>query len=71
MAGKWNVVRQQQSERLVPGGTFESIVTITFQLASGTIGSVVVPSRLYTEEYARQVIDAQATTMAAIENLQG
>lgn len=71
MAGKWTVVRQQQSERLVPGGTFESIVTITFQLASGTIGSVVIPSRLYSVEYAQGVIDKQASTMAAIENLEG
>lgn len=71
MAGKWSVVSQRQSQNLTPSGTFESVVTVTFQLTSGTIGSVIIPSRLYTPEYVQQVVDAQATTMATIENLQG
>lgn len=71
MAGKWTVVSQRQSERLTASGAFESVVTVTFQLASGTTGSVIIPSRLYSEDYARQQIDDKATTMIAVENLAG
>lgn len=71
MAGNWGNVTQRQSERLTPGGTFESIVTVSFQLASGTSGSVIIPARLYNADYVREVIDAKAKEMAAVEALQG
>ena len=71
MAGKWSVVSQRQSERLTSSGAFESIVTVTFQLASGTTGSVAIPSRLYSEDYVRQQVDEKATAMIAVENLAG
>lgn len=71
MAGLWRVVSQTQREELTAQGTFVQVVEIGFELTSGTRGTVVVPSRLYSEEYASGVIDAKAKTMAAIDGLQG
>lgn len=71
MAGRWRVVSQQQTEQLTPGGTFESVVRVNFELASGTRGTVVVPSRLYSEDYVRQQIEASAGSMTAVESLEG
>lgn len=68
---RWTVTGQQQSERLTDGGAFESVVRVNFALASGTKGSVVIPSRLYSEEYVRAQIDATASAMAAVEGLKG
>ena len=68
---RWTVISQQQTERLTGSGAFESVVRVNFQLASGTQGNVVIPSRLYSEDYVRQQIDAQAGAMSAVENLQG
>lgn len=69
MAMKWRVVTQRQTENLTPQGTFESVVEVTFELASGTQGKVTIPVRLYTEDYVRGVVDDRAEAMVAIENL--
>lgn len=69
MAGQWRVVGQRQYEELTGAGTFVSTVEITFELASGTIGTVKIPQRSYTEEYVRTEIDRVANTMIAVENL--
>lgn len=71
MAGKWRVTSQRQTEQLTAGGTFESVVRVNFQLASGTNGFIEVPSRLYTEDYVRGLIEEKATAMAGVEGLQG
>lgn len=71
MAGKWIVTSQRQTERLTGAGTFETVVRVDYQLASGTSGWVEIPARLYTEEYVRSQIDAAAGVRAAVENLQG
>jgi len=69
MAMKWQVISQRQTERLTPGGSFESVVQVGFQLASGTTGTVEIPARLYSPEYVQAQVDAAATTMIAVENL--
>lgn len=70
MAGQWRVVGQRQYEELTGAGTFVATVEITFELAgSGTVGTVKIPQRQYTEEYVRAEIDRVAGTMIAVENL--
>lgn len=69
MAGEWRVISQRQYEELTPQGTFESTVEVSFQLTSGTTGSVKIPARMYTEEYVRQVVGERAAVMTAVENL--
>lgn len=71
MAGRWTVIAQRQFEELTPQGSFRSVVEVTFQLASGTTGSIKVPVPLYNEDYVREQIDAQAGVMLGVENLSG
>lgn len=71
MAGTWRVVTQQQREELTAQNTFVQVMEIGFELTSGTRGSVVVPTRLYSEEYVRAQIELKASAMAAVENLAG
>lgn len=71
MAGRWTVIAQRQFDELTPQGTFRAVVEVTFQLVSGTTGSIKVPSNLYTEDYVREQVEAQASTMLGIEGLSG
>lgn len=71
MASNWRVVSQRQSENLTPQGTFEQVVTVTFELASGTQGKVIIPLRMYSEEYVRSQVSERAEQMAAVEELKG
>lgn len=69
MALKWRVISQVEQDRLTSQGTFEPIVKVTYETASGSQGSVEIPKRLYTAEYVAQQVDAAATTKIAVENL--
>lgn len=71
MAGRWSVIAQRQFEELTAQGTFKPVVEVTFQLTSGTVGMVKIPSGLYTEDYVREQIEAVAGSMLAVENLSG
>lgn len=71
MAGRWTVISQRQFEELTPQGTFRPVVEVTYQLTSGTVGTVKVPVTLYSEEYVRDQIETQASAMMAVENLSG
>lgn len=71
MAGRWSVIAQRPYEELTPQGTFRSVVEVTFQLASGTVGTVRIPAQLYNEEYAREQIESTASAMIAVESLSG
>lgn len=71
MAASWTVIAQRQSEELTPQGTFESVVDVTFQLASGTTGSVKIPARLYSADYVSEQVATRASEMMAVERLSG
>lgn len=71
MAGRWSVIAQRQYDELTPQGTFRKVVEVTFELASGTIGRVTVPSNLYSEDYVSGKIEDAAANMIAVENLSG
>lgn len=69
MADGWHVIAQRQFEKLSAQNTFEAVVEVSFQLASGTVGSIEIPARLYTEEYVRDAVEQWASTMRAVEKL--
>ena len=71
MAGRWSVIAQRQFEELTPQGSFRSVVEVTFQLTSGTVGTVKIPVPLYSEEYARVQIESAASAMIGVESLSG
>lgn len=72
MAGVWRVVGQRQYEDLTGAGTFVPVVEITYELIqTGTIGTVKVPKRDYTEDRVRALVDEEARKAAAIQSLEG
>lgn len=71
MAGRWSVIAQRPFDELTPQGTFRSVVEVTFQLVSGTIGTVKIPANLYSEDYVRDRVEEVASSMIAVENLSG
>lgn len=71
MAMRWRILSQRQTERLTPSGSFESITVVNFETGKGTPGSVSIPARLYTPEYVKEQVEAAATTIIAIEDMEG
>lgn len=71
MASGWRVIDQRQTEELSPQGTFTAVVRVTFQLDTGTIGSVTIPARLYTPEYVQEHVAQAAQAMHAVNSLTG
>lgn len=70
MGAGWRVVQQRAQDELTPAGTFEPVWVITYVTdPEGITGSVKVPSRLYTEEYVREVIESIVARNKAIANL--
>lgn len=69
MASTWRVVNQRQYEELTGAGTFVPVIEVTFETTNGVVGSVKIPERQYTEDNVRQVIDAKAKVMLAVDNL--
>lgn len=68
----WRVVGQRQYDELVGGTQFVPTVEITFELlGAGTIGTVTVPLRNYSEETVRNAVDAVAQRMAAVHGMEG
>lgn len=68
----WRVVGQRQYDELVGGTQFVPMVEITFEMVdSGTVGSVTVPQRAYSEDAVRAAIAPIAASMAAIHGMEG
>lgn len=60
----YTILTQDQSEELLPNGTFQDTWRITFQGPSGTTGTVKVPASRYTP----QVVDNEI--QAALQNIE-
>lgn len=69
MAANWRVVAQQQREELTPQGTFHKVWDVTFEVPSGTRGTVTIPERLYSEDYVRDLIETRAQQIINVESL--
>jgi hypothetical protein len=68
---QWIVVPPQRTfDELTAAGTFTPVIEVTFEVQpSGTQGTIKVPRRDYTPELIRQLIDAEATKIAAVDAL--
>lgn len=69
MAQGWRVTSQRQTTELTPDGRFQDVMEISFQLDSGTVGLVRVPLIAYNPDRVKELIDQQAQTLTAVENL--
>jgi len=69
MAEGWKVVAQRQTSDLTPDGRFQDVMEVTFTTDSGTTGVVRVPIVAYSPARVKELIDAQAQTITAVDNL--
>lgn len=58
------ILTQDQSEDLLPNGTFADVWRITFQGPSGTTGNVKVPANVYSP------FTVDAAIQAALQNIE-
>lgn len=65
----WHVVSQAEGSQINAQGRPEQTVIVTFALADGTQGTVIIPRSRYTLDNVRQAVDAQAALLAAVNNL--
>lgn len=70
-APAWTIIGQAENYANDDQGAFVPGVTVTFQLASGQVGSVFVPNGKYTPEQVRAAVSARADAMRAVSGLQG
>ena len=67
----WRVTGQQETTAIGPNGDFTRGVDVTFQLASGTMGSVFVAESQLTPDRVRELVAEKAERLATIDNLAG
>jgi len=66
----FRVIQQRMTSKLSPAGGFVDGNEITFQIDSGTTGSVFIPrNRITDTDYVRTQIAEHADALAAIETL--
>lgn len=67
----WEIVSQQETVDLVPGGSYLTGTRITFKTRSGAVGSVFVAQADYTPAKVRAIIQSRAADMEAVHNMTG
>jgi hypothetical protein len=67
----WQVISQQEVTGQDGNGDYVQGVRVTFQLSTGTTGSVFIPDRLYNEQVVADRITMAAIRMANVDNLSG
>lgn len=68
----WTVTAQREDWQVV-GNTGQAVqgMLITFQTASGAVGSVFVPNDRYTVETVRTMVNDRARIVESVQSLQG
>lgn len=70
MAMGWRVTNQRAQDELTPSGDFQPVWVITYVTdPEGVVGTVKIPSRLYTAEYVQEQIEQQVSVNKAVHNL--
>lgn len=69
MATIFKVLTQRPSSELTADGRFVDVMEITFEIPSGTVGTIQVPLAAYTAEAVQALLTDRATTMIAVEAL--
>lgn len=67
----WTVTKTRQTTAVLPDGTIGPAVEVTFKLANGTYGSVMVPLAGFSAATARAAVEAHAAELAAVNGLSG
>lgn len=65
----WTVNGQQEQTIILPNGTPQDVMVVTFTLADGTVGTVNVPMAGYGVANVREAIAAKAATLHAVNQL--
>lgn len=68
-APRYTVTQQAEVTDIGPTGAYVSGVRVTFRTATGSIGSVFLPSDQYTVDGVRQAVDERCATMEAVSAL--
>ena len=68
MADAYTVTNQRQTTRL-NGGTFQDVMEVTFQTATGATGSVTLPLSQYTPANVKAAIEARVQVLDEVHNL--
>jgi hypothetical protein len=66
---RWKVVSQVQQSGQLPGGRFGPGMAVTYQLDTGTTGTVFVPLSAYNPANVTAAINAQAPSLATVDGL--
>lgn len=67
----WVVTGQTERTIISDGGTAVNVVTVTFNLPNGTVGSVNIPLTGYNVDAVRQAIAARVALLNDVANLTG
>lgn len=70
-APRYVVTQQAEVTDIGPTGAYVSGVRVTFRTASGSIGSVFLPSDQYDLANVRKAVDERCATMEAVSGLGG
>ncbi len=69
MAEKFTVTGQRETVGLLPDGTYGQVVRVTFVTTAGDHMSVDVPSKAYSVDNVRELIEQRVADADAITNL--
>lgn len=67
----YTVLAQDQTEELMPNGSFADTWTITYQGPSGTTGRVKIPAASYSPATVDAAIQTQLQSVEAVHSLGG
>jgi hypothetical protein len=67
----WSVIAQQEVTGQDSSGDYVPGVRVSFRLNTGTVGSIFVPSAMYTEEVVARRINNAAARLANVDSLSG
>lgn len=65
------VTAQTEATKIGTNGQAQQVMTVTFRLADGTVGSVDVPVGAYTVDNVRAMIAAKAAILDAVNQIAG
>lgn len=69
MATTFKVLTQRPSSELTADGRFVDVMEITFEIPSGTVGTIQVPLAAYTPDTVRALLEDRAAAMIGVESL--
>lgn len=69
MADTWKVTGQRQTTSLSSGGTFATVMEVTFTTTSGVTGNITVPLSQYNPENVATLINARVAQIDAVHAL--